>query len=79
MEKKVYELIDSWRDEYVRMLQSWIRIPSVKGGAEENARLAALLRGKQEENRLLTEALAESENEISRLTRALEMAVEQLV
>ena len=33
MEKKVYELIDSWRDEYVRMLQSWIRIPSVKGEA----------------------------------------------
>lgn len=57
----------------------WEQSQAVAGGAEENARLAALLRGKQEENRLLTEALAESENEISRLTRALEMAVEQLV
>jgi len=57
----------------------WEQSQAVAGGAEENARLAAMLRGKQEENRLLTEALAESENEISRLTRALEMAVEQLV
>ena len=37
MEKKVYELIESYRDEFVRMLQEWIRTPSVKGEAAENA------------------------------------------
>ena len=34
MEKKVYELIDSYREEYIRMLRNWIRTPSVKGEAE---------------------------------------------
>ena len=37
MDKKIYELIDSYRDEFVRTLKSWIRIPSVKGEAEDGA------------------------------------------
>jgi len=37
MEKKVYDLIDSYRDEFTAMLQGWIRIPSVKGEAEPGA------------------------------------------
>ena len=37
MEKKVYDLIDSYRDEFTAMLQSWIRIPSIKGEAEQGA------------------------------------------
>ena len=37
MEQKVYELIESYRDEFVRMLQEWIRTPSVKGEAEDGA------------------------------------------
>ena len=37
MEKKVYELIDSYRDEFVAALRRWIRTPSVKGEAAENA------------------------------------------
>ena len=31
MEKKVYDLIESFREEYVETLRSWIRTPSVKG------------------------------------------------
>ena len=37
MERKVYDLIDSYRTAFTEMLQGWIRIPSVKGKAEENA------------------------------------------
>lgn len=37
MDKKVYELIDSYRDEFVSVMQKWIRIPSVKGEAEDGA------------------------------------------
>ena len=37
MNEKVSRLIDSYRDEYVRMLQEWVRIPSVKGEPEEGA------------------------------------------
>ena len=37
MDRKVYELIDSYRDEYIRMLQGWIRTPSVKGEAAPGA------------------------------------------
>ena len=37
MEKKVYELIDSYQEEYIRMLRNWIRTPSVKGEAENGA------------------------------------------
>ena len=37
MEQKIYDLIDGYRDEFVRTLQDWIRIPSVKGEAEDGA------------------------------------------
>ena len=37
MDRKVSQLIDSYREEYTETLQRWVRIPSVKGGAEENA------------------------------------------
>ena len=37
MDKKVYELIDGYREDFTKMLQGWIRVPSVKGEAEENA------------------------------------------
>ena len=39
MEKKVYELIDSYRDDFTKMLQRWVRIPSVKSEAEDGAPL----------------------------------------
>ena len=41
MERKIHELIDNCREDYIRMLQSWIRIPSVKGEAAPGARPAA--------------------------------------
>lgn len=37
MDRKVYELIDSYRDEFVSTLQKWIRTPSVKGEPAEKA------------------------------------------
>ena len=37
MEKKVYELIDSYRDEFVSTLQRWVQVPSVKGEEEDGA------------------------------------------
>ena len=37
MEKKVYDLIDSYRDEFTAMLQGWVRTPSVRGKAEPDA------------------------------------------
>ena len=37
MDRKIYELIDSYRDEFTGMLRSWIQIPSVKGTASEGA------------------------------------------
>ena len=37
MDRKVYELIDSYREEYTETLRRWIRTPSVKGKAAENA------------------------------------------
>ncbi|MBR2661649.1 MAG: dipeptidase PepV [Clostridia bacterium] len=37
MKQRVYELIDSYREQYVETLQRWIRIPSVKGEAEDGA------------------------------------------
>lgn len=37
MEKKIYELTDSYREAYTEMLREWIRIPSVKGEAETGA------------------------------------------
>ena len=37
MDKRIYELIDGYRDEFTQTLKSWIQIPSVKGEAEEGA------------------------------------------
>ena len=37
MDKKVYELIDSYRNEFVQTLQGWVRTPSVKGEAAPGA------------------------------------------
>ena len=37
MTDKVSRLIESYRDEFVNMLQGWIRTPSVKGEAEDGA------------------------------------------
>ena len=37
MEKEVSRLIDSYRQEFISMLQHWIRIPSVKSEAEAGA------------------------------------------
>ena len=37
MDRKVYEIIDSYRDEFVATLQRWVRTPSVRGEAAENA------------------------------------------
>ena len=44
MDRKVYELIDSYRDEFVGMLQKWIRTPSVKGEPAEKAPFGADVR-----------------------------------
>jgi len=37
MDRKVNDLIDTYRDEFTAMLQGWIRTPSVKGAAEPGA------------------------------------------
>ena len=37
MEQRVYQLIDSYREAYVKTLQRWVRIPSVRSGAEDGA------------------------------------------
>ena len=37
MDRKVYDLIDSYRDAFTETLREWVRVPSVKGEAEENA------------------------------------------
>ena len=44
MDRKVYELIDSYRDEFVATLQKWIRTPSVKGEPAEKAPFGADVR-----------------------------------
>ncbi|MCQ2457722.1 MAG: Sapep family Mn(2+)-dependent dipeptidase [Clostridia bacterium] len=35
--QKIYDLIDSYRDQYVSMLRRWVQVPSVKGEAEDGA------------------------------------------
>ena len=45
MDKRVSQLIDSYREEYTEMLRRWIRIPSVKGEAAENAPFGTEIRG----------------------------------
>jgi len=37
MNEKINALIDSYRDEFIRTLQAWIRVPSVKGEPAEGA------------------------------------------
>ena len=37
MNQKVYDLIDSYRDEYVETLRRWVNVPSVKGAPAEKA------------------------------------------
>ena len=55
MKKAIYDLIDSYREEYTGMLQRWIRIPSVKGMAEEGAPFG------QEIRRMLNTAIADAQ------------------
>ena len=37
MNAKVNALIDSYQEEFVRLLTRWIRVPSVKGEEEDGA------------------------------------------
>ena len=37
MEQKLHDLIESYRDEFVKTLQEWIRIPSIKDAPAEGA------------------------------------------
>ena len=55
MDQKVYDLIDSYRDEFVRTLQGWIRIPSVKGDREDGAPFG------REVRRMLDQAMRDAE------------------
>ncbi len=55
MDKKVYELIESYRDDFVQTLRSWIRIPSVKGEASEGAPFG------REVREMLDRAMADAE------------------
>ena len=54
MKQRVYELIDSYREDYVETLQRWIRIPSVKGEAEEGAPFG------REVRKMLDQAMADA-------------------
>ena len=37
MDQNIARIIDSYRDSYVEMLKRWVRVPSVRSDAEENA------------------------------------------
>ena len=37
MEQKIYDLIDSYRDELTAMLKKWVRVPSVKSEGTDGA------------------------------------------
>lgn len=37
MDKKIADIIESYREDFVRTLRSWINVPSIKGEAGENA------------------------------------------
>lgn len=56
MDRKINELLDSYRSEFVEMLQRWIRIPSVKGEAEEGAPFGRDVR------RMLDQAMKDAES-----------------
>ena len=55
MDKKVYELIDAYRDEFVADLRRWIQVPSVKGEAAPGAPFGTEVR------RMLDLAMADGE------------------
>ena len=54
MEQRVYELIDSYREQYVETLRRWVRIPSVKDEAEDGAPFGREIR------RMLDTAIADA-------------------
>ena len=54
MDRKVSQLIDSYRAAYTEMLQGWIRVPSVKDTAEEGAPFG------REVRRMLDTAMADA-------------------
>ena len=37
MDKRIYDLIDSYRDEFLKTLQAWVRVPSVRSEPEDGA------------------------------------------
>ncbi len=55
MKQRVYELIDSYREQYVETLQRWVRVPSVKDAAEEGAPFG------REVRRMLDTAMADAQ------------------
>ena len=55
MDKKVYELSDAYRDEFVADLRRWIQVPSVKGEAAPGAPFGTEVR------RMLDLAMADGE------------------
>ena len=56
MEKKVYDLIDSYRESFTETLQGWIRIPSIKAEAAPDAPFGAELR------KMLNRAMADAKS-----------------
>ena len=55
MEKRIYELIDGYRDEFTQTLKAWVQIPSVKGEAEDGAPFGQAVR------EMLDRAMADAE------------------
>lgn len=55
MNQKVSGLLESYREEYVRLLQEWVRIPSVKGEKADGAPFG------REVRRMLDRAMADAE------------------
>ena len=54
MNQEIARLVDSYREEYTEMLRRWIRVPSVKDGAEEGAPFG------REVRRMLDTAMADA-------------------
>ena len=54
MDQRVSQLIDSYREDYVETLRRWVRIPSVKGEAEEGAPFG------REVRKMLDQAMADA-------------------
>ena len=55
MDKKVYDLIDSYQDAFVHTLKRWVRVPSVKGDPDDGAPFGPQVR------RLLDMAMVDAE------------------